>query len=207
MRLPHRARLEGIFRRQQSPAIRGEPVNDLDQLSGSADHGAELGVPIAIWERRAHGNREPRPGAVHRVDGEHGDGVGALLRWAPVQRVGRESRDRIAEPIDGLLDDLTSGAERGVGHPGSVRTERLRLCVPSWLQMDGRFYLGTSGFAYDEWRHGIFYPEGLKKDDMLDYYSSQLSSVEVNYTFRRLPSEKTIERWRERARPGFVFTL
>ncbi|HEX2423945.1 MAG TPA: DUF72 domain-containing protein [Actinomycetota bacterium] len=73
--------------------------------------------------------------------------------------------------------------------------------------MDGRFYLGTSGFAYDEWRHGIFYPEGLKKDDMLDYYSSQLTSVEVNYTFRRLPSEKTIERWRERARPGFVFTL
>ena len=73
--------------------------------------------------------------------------------------------------------------------------------------MDGRFYLGTSGFAYDEWRHGVFYPEGLKKDDMLDYYSSQLTSVEVNYTFRRLPSEKTIERWRERARPGFVFTL
>ncbi len=73
--------------------------------------------------------------------------------------------------------------------------------------MEGRFYLGTSGFAYDEWRHGVFYPEGLKKDDMLDYYSSQLSSVEVNYTFRRNPSEKTIERWRERARPGFVFTL
>jgi uncharacterized protein YecE (DUF72 family) len=73
--------------------------------------------------------------------------------------------------------------------------------------MEGRFYLGTSGFAYDEWRHGVFYPEGLKKDDMLDYYSSQLSSVEVNYTFRRNPSEKTIERWRDRARPGFVFTL
>src|ERR1043166_2169759 len=72
---------------------------------------------------------------------------------------------------------------------------------------EGRFYLGTSGFAYDEWRHGVFYPEGLKKDDMLDYYSSQLSSVEVNYTFRRFPSEKTIERWRDRARPGFVFTL
>jgi len=50
--------------------------------------------------------------------------------------------------------------------------------------MLGEFYLGTSGFAYDEWRHGVFYPEGLKKDDMLDYYSSQLSSVEVNYTFR-----------------------
>ena len=39
--------------------------------------------------------------------------------------------------------------------------------------------------------HGVFYPEDLKKDDMLDYYSSQLSSVEINYTFRRFPTEKT----------------
>ena len=73
--------------------------------------------------------------------------------------------------------------------------------------MAGSFYLGTSGFAYDEWRHGVFYPEDLKKDDMLDYYSSQLSSVEINYTFRRFPTEKTLTTWRERARPGFVFTL
>ena len=42
---------------------------------------------------------------------------------------------------------------------------------------------------------------------MLDYYSSQLSSVEINYTFRRFPTEKTLATWRERARPGFVFTL
>ena len=73
--------------------------------------------------------------------------------------------------------------------------------------MAGSFYLGTSGFAYDEWRHGVFYPEDLKKDDMLDFYSSQLSSVEINYNFRRFPTEKTLATWRERARPGFVFTL
>ena len=73
--------------------------------------------------------------------------------------------------------------------------------------MAGRFYLGTSGFAYDEWRKGVWYPEDLKKDDMLDYYSTQLSSVEVNYTFRRFPSEKTVEKWRAKAADGFVFTL
>ena len=73
--------------------------------------------------------------------------------------------------------------------------------------MGGRFYLGTSGFAYDEWRKGVFYPEDLKKDDMLNYYSTQLSSVEINYTFRRFPSEKTLQNWRERAADGFVFTL
>jgi uncharacterized protein YecE (DUF72 family)/dihydrofolate reductase len=73
--------------------------------------------------------------------------------------------------------------------------------------MSGRFYLGTSGFAYDEWRKGVWYPEDLKKDDMLDYYSTQLSSVEINYTFRRFPSEQTVQKWRGKAAEGFVFTL
>jgi len=71
----------------------------------------------------------------------------------------------------------------------------------------GSFYLGTSGFAYDEWKHGVFYPEGLKNREMLSYYSSQLSSVEVNYTFRRFPTEKSLTTWREEAQDGFVFTL
>ncbi len=71
----------------------------------------------------------------------------------------------------------------------------------------GSFYLGTSGFAYDGWKHGVFYPEELKNREMLSYYSSQLSSVEINYTFRRFPSEKSLTTWREQAQPGFVFTL
>jgi uncharacterized protein YecE (DUF72 family) len=73
--------------------------------------------------------------------------------------------------------------------------------------MAGSFYLGTSGFAYDEWKHGVFYPEGLKNREMLSYYSSVLSSVEVNYTFRRFPTVKSLTTWREQARDGFVFTL
>ena len=73
--------------------------------------------------------------------------------------------------------------------------------------MSGSFYLGTSGFAYDEWAHGVFYPEGLKVRERLEYYSSQLSSVEINYTFRRFPSEASLTTWREQARSGFVFTL
>jgi uncharacterized protein YecE (DUF72 family) len=71
----------------------------------------------------------------------------------------------------------------------------------------GSFYLGTSGFSYDGWKHGVFYPEGLKNREMLSYYSSQLSSVEINYTFRRFPTEKSLTTWREQAQDGFVFTL
>ena len=36
----------------------------------------------------------------------------------------------------------------------------------------GSFYLGTSGFSFDGWKHGVFYPEGLKNREMLTYYSS-----------------------------------
>jgi uncharacterized protein YecE (DUF72 family) len=71
----------------------------------------------------------------------------------------------------------------------------------------GTLHLGTSGFSFDGWKHGVFYPEGLKNREMLHYYSTQLSSVEINYTFRRFPTEKSLATWREQAVDGFVFTL
>jgi uncharacterized protein YecE (DUF72 family) len=73
--------------------------------------------------------------------------------------------------------------------------------------MAGRLHLGTSGFSFDAWKHGVFYPEGLKNREMLSYYSSQLSSVEINYTFRRYPTEKSLSTWREQSADGFTFTL
>jgi uncharacterized protein YecE (DUF72 family) len=73
--------------------------------------------------------------------------------------------------------------------------------------VSGTLYLGTSGYSYDEWRHGVFYPEGLKAREMLGYYASRLNSVEINYTFRRFPSEKTISTWRSETPSSFRFTL
>lgn len=75
------------------------------------------------------------------------------------------------------------------------------------VHVTGALYLGTSGFSYDEWKHGVFYPEGLKNREMLSYYASRLNSVEINYTFRRLPSEKSLAAWRQETPQGFVFTL
>ncbi|HLF70381.1 MAG TPA: DUF72 domain-containing protein [Actinomycetota bacterium] len=72
--------------------------------------------------------------------------------------------------------------------------------------MSGRLLVGTSGFAYKEWK-GNFYPEGTSDRKMLNYYSSRLGTVEINYTFRRLPSESTIEGWRSQTEEGFRFTL
>jgi uncharacterized protein YecE (DUF72 family) len=73
--------------------------------------------------------------------------------------------------------------------------------------MDGRLFLGTSGFAYDEWRHGVFYPRGLPASGMLAHYATVFRSVEINYTFRKVPSETTIASWRAQTPPGFRFTL
>jgi uncharacterized protein YecE (DUF72 family) len=68
-------------------------------------------------------------------------------------------------------------------------------------------YLGTSGYSYDEWKHGVFYPEGLKNREMLSFYAHTLNSVEINYTFRRFPSENTLRTWRSETPDAFRFTL
>jgi len=72
--------------------------------------------------------------------------------------------------------------------------------------MTGALFLGTSGFAYPEWK-GIFYPEELKDEAMLHFYASRFRSVEINYTFRRTPEERTLRTWAERTPQEFRFTL
>ena len=68
------------------------------------------------------------------------------------------------------------------------------------------FYLGTSGFAYPEWR-GVFYPTGLKERQMLSFFATRFNSVEINYTFRRYPSDTTLATWRDQTPAGFLVTL
>ena len=67
-------------------------------------------------------------------------------------------------------------------------------------------YAGTSGFAYPSWKPE-FYPQKLPSKKFLNFYAQRLNAVEVNYTFRRLPSPTTLENWVNDTRPGFVFPL
>jgi uncharacterized protein YecE (DUF72 family) len=67
-------------------------------------------------------------------------------------------------------------------------------------------YAGTSGFAYAAWKPG-FYPAKLPAKQFLNHYAGRLNCVEINYTFRRLPSAATLEAWVEATRPGFVFAV
>ena len=67
-------------------------------------------------------------------------------------------------------------------------------------------WIGTSGFQYAEWK-GTFYPEKLPASKMLGFYAEHFSTTEINYTFRRIPSAQTIQRWVEGTPPRFTFSL
>lgn len=73
-------------------------------------------------------------------------------------------------------------------------------------QMEVRLYIGTSGFYYRHWL-GCFYPKGIKQDQLLGFYSQRFNTVEINSTFYRLPSEKTVLNWKKKVSPGFVFSF
>ena len=67
-------------------------------------------------------------------------------------------------------------------------------------------FVGTSGYNYPEWK-GSFYPEDLPTSKMLPYYAERFSTVEINYTFYRMPSEKALANWAKATPEGFTFTL
>ena len=67
-------------------------------------------------------------------------------------------------------------------------------------------YAGTSGYAYPAWKPG-FYPEDVPATRFLQHYASRLNCVEINYTFRHMPSEKTVTSWVAATPPGFMFVL
>jgi len=69
-----------------------------------------------------------------------------------------------------------------------------------------RLLAGTSGYNFDEWK-GTFYPEKFPSAKMLAYYAERLPTVEVNYTFYRMPNAKTIAGWVEQTPAGFTFVL
>ena len=69
-----------------------------------------------------------------------------------------------------------------------------------------RAYVGTSGFSYDEWRPS-FYPEDVKKEGMLSFFASKLTSVEINATFYRMPNAKTVDGWKDAVPDGFRFAV
>ncbi|MDQ6859863.1 MAG: DUF72 domain-containing protein [Verrucomicrobiota bacterium] len=67
-------------------------------------------------------------------------------------------------------------------------------------------WIGTSGFQYAEWK-GTFYPEVMPTAKMLPYYAERFTTTEINYSFHRIPSAKTMEAWWKATPARFKFSL
>ena len=70
----------------------------------------------------------------------------------------------------------------------------------------GSVWLGTSGFGYKEWKPS-FYPPDVPAQAFLQYYAGKFNSVEIDYTFYRIPNSKTIANWKDQTPPPFRFAL
>jgi len=72
--------------------------------------------------------------------------------------------------------------------------------------MSKKIHIGTSGWSYNHWK-GSFYPEKTSGNRMLPFYANHFSTVEINATFYRLPSIKTLEKWYRAVPEDFVFSV
>jgi len=68
------------------------------------------------------------------------------------------------------------------------------------------YYIGTSGYNYVEWLDR-FYPAKLKRTHMLNFYAQQFNSVEINYTFYRMPLVTSLTKWAADTPPDFKFSF
>src|SRR5262245_61038217 len=71
---------------------------------------------------------------------------------------------------------------------------------------DSPILVGTSGFAYGEWR-GSFYPAELSSKRFLSYYAGHFRTTEINNTFYRMPTPQLTEAWYAEVPADFSFTL
>ena len=69
-----------------------------------------------------------------------------------------------------------------------------------------KLHIGTMGWSYGFWRGG-FYPKNLKSKDFLSYYAKHFNSVEVDSTFYRIPTAKTVADWNQQTSDTFKFSL
>jgi uncharacterized protein YecE (DUF72 family) len=71
--------------------------------------------------------------------------------------------------------------------------------------MAKKWFIGCSGFAYREWKE-FFYPEGLPQSRWFQYYTEHFNTLELNVTFYRFPTLKSLQGWYNKAPEGFLFS-
>ena len=59
-----------------------------------------------------------------------------------------------------------------------------------------KLQIGTSGWVYKHWID-IFYPPHLPSGEQLSFYAQHFATVEINFSFYRLPERSVFETWRK----------
>jgi uncharacterized protein YecE (DUF72 family) len=67
-------------------------------------------------------------------------------------------------------------------------------------------HIGTSGYSYADWK-GPYYPENIKDNEMLSFYSKDFKATEINYTYYRMPAARTLAAIAKKVPDDFVFTI
>ena len=211
--------------RERGADSRGRSGRRAGMPSAAAIEAHPTAVALAAAEHRpaaAACGRPPergaeRPDRVLRLIGRPPPGlhVGEVepQRRDPLVRdgVAEPHDERVVHPRTGAMADDEGGSVGGMPDRAHLALGRriVNRSMRAIMVADGRSLLPrdvglsptTSGATASST------PRASRRTTCSTTTPRSLTSVEVNYTFRRLPSEKTIERWRERARPGFVFTL
>src|SRR5450432_3370829 len=69
-----------------------------------------------------------------------------------------------------------------------------------------KIYIGCSGFHYKEWK-SVFYPDGLAQSKWFQFYCEHFNTLELNVTFYKFPTEKSLEKWFTGSPDDFKFSV
>ena len=106
--------------------------------------------------------------------------------------------------ISGPLRSISRGDGSGVAL--NVRLAEYSLSLPFAMAHSRKLLAGASGYSFKEWK-GAFYPEDIRPDGMLAFYSARLPTVEINNTFYRMPKVAMLENWARTTPEGFRFAI
>src|ERR671914_2954010 len=98
----------------------------------------------------------------------------------------------------------TAGA--GSGGALKLRLAEYSLSFSFAMANSKKLLAGASGYSFKEWK-GSFYPESIKPDAMLGFYSERLPTVEINNTFYQMPKVAVLENWAQITPSSFKFAI
>ena len=103
-----------------------------------------------------------------------------------------------------LRDSATAGAGSGVA--AKVLFAEYSLSLALAMTHSKKLLAGASGYSFKEWK-GTFYPEKMKPEEMLPFYSQRLPTVEINNTFYQMPKPTVLANWARSTPESFKFAI